>query len=186
MKDRQEEKNNELSEESVEDLEVENEIEAENLDLMADEVKDLNNDLKECRDLLIRMKAENENQRKRLEREIDNAKNFAIQNFISSLLPAKDSLEKGLDIAYVEDNIDPESLFKGMSSTLKIMDEAFKSAGIEVIDPGGEKFNPEIHEAMTIKKLEGAEPNRILCVYQKGYMLNGRLIRPARVEVSEA
>jgi len=137
-----------------------------------------------CREDLLRAHAENENLKKRFKREIDDAHKYAIQDFVIRMLPAKDSLEKGLDIGYMEQNIDPESLFEGMNSTIKIMNEAFKSVGLEVIDPVGHQFDPEIHEAMVVKHLENVKPNTVVTVFQKGYLLNGRLIRPARVEVS--
>ena len=140
--------------------------------------------LENCRENLLRVHAENENMRKRFRREIEDAHKYAIQDFVMRMLPAKDSLEKGLDIGYMEQNIDPESLFEGMNSTVNIMNEAFKSVGIEVIDPVGHQFDPEIHEAMLVKQLENAKPNTVVTVFQKGYLLNGRLIRPARVEVS--
>ena len=133
---------------------------------------------------LIRARAELENQRKRLEREMDHARKYAIQDFVSNLLPAKDSMEKGVDVAYMEDGISAEALMEGTLSTLKICKEAFKQSGVEEIDPLGEEFNPEFHEAMAMKKVEGKKPNIVLSVFQKGYLLNGRLIRPARVEVS--
>ena len=133
---------------------------------------------------LIRARAELENQRKRLEREMDHAGKYAIQDFVSNLLPAKDSMEKGVDVAYMENGISAEALMEGTLSTLKICNEAFKQSGVEEIDPLGEEFNPEFHEAMAMKKVEGKKPNIVLSVFQKGYLLNGRLIRPARVEVS--
>ena len=86
----------------------------------------------------------------------------------------------------MEDGIDGQALFEGMTSTLKICKEAFKSAGVEEIDPLGKTFDPELHEAMAIRQVDGEKPNIVLSVYQKGYLLNGRLIRPARVEVSAA
>ena len=140
----------------------------------------------EYKEQLIRCRAEMENQRKRMEREMDNARKFALQEFITGLLPAKDSMEKGLDISYMEDGIDGEALFEGMTSTLKICKEAFKSVGVEEIDPLGKTFDPELHEAMAIRQVDGEKPNIVLSVYQKGYLLNSRLIRPARVEVSAA
>jgi len=100
------------------------------------------------------------------------------------MLPAKDSLEKGVDIGYMEENINAESLFEGMTATLKIMNGAFKAVGLEEIEPIGHQFDPELHEAMVVKHVEDVKPNKILSVFQKGYLLNGRLIRPARVEVS--
>lgn len=148
------------------------------------ELEELRLELDATKGQLIRSRAELDNQRKRLEREIENAGKFALQGFITKMLPAKDSMEKGLDISYMEDGVDAEALFEGMTSTLRICTEAFKSVGVEEIDPLGKAFDPELHEAMAIKQIEGHEPNIVLSVYQKGYLLNGRLIRPARVEVS--
>lgn len=144
-----------------------------------------NNELEDdCEDQLLRALAENENMRKRHRREVENAHKFAINDFVSRILPVKDSLEKGIDIAYLDESVDAEVLFEGMNNTLKLMDDTFKYAGIEEIDPIGIPFDPEYHEAMAIKKVDDAEPNLVLSVFQKGYLLNGRLIRPARVEVS--
>jgi molecular chaperone GrpE len=138
----------------------------------------------DCEDRLFRALAENENLIKRYKREVDNAHKFAINDFVSRIIPAKDSLEKGIDIAYLNESIDAESLFEGMNATLKIINDAFKFAGLEEINPIGKQFDPEYHEAMAMKKVDGAESNKVLSVYQKGYLLNGRLVRPARVEVS--
>ncbi len=164
------------------DFPIENEPKPENL--IDNELDEIRNQMHEYKEQLMRSKAELENQRKRLEREKENSEKFAIQAFITGLLPAKDSMEKGLDIAYMEDGIDGEALFEGMTTTLKICNESFKAAGVEEINPLGDAFNPELHEAMAIKQAGGVEPNIVLSVFQKGYLLNGRLIRPARVEVS--
>ena len=148
------------------------------------EVEELQNVIIDQRNQIIRSHADMENQRKRLGREIDNARNFAIQDFIVKLLPAKDSMEKGIDIANTEDGIDGETLLEGMVSTLRICNDVFKSAGLKEIDPYDAEFNPELHEAVSVRKVENKKPNIVLSVFQKGYSLNGRLIRPARVEVS--
>ena len=150
------------------------------------EVEELRNAIVDQRNQIIRSHADMENQRKRLEREIDKARNFAIQDFIVKFLPAKDSMEKGIDIANTQDRIDVETLLEGMVSTLSICNEVFKSAGLEEIDPSDTEFNPELHEAVAVRRVEGKKPNIVLSVFQKGYLLNGRLIRPARVEVSIA
>ena len=152
--------------------------------ILSEELEELRIASIDCQEQLLLARAEIENQRKRMEREIENTRKFAIQDFISKLLPAKDSIEKGLDISYMDDEIDTESLLEGMTSTLKICNEAFLAAGVEELNPKGEVFNPEFHEAMTIKKVENEISNIVTSVFQKGYLLNGRLIRPARVEVS--
>lgn len=153
---------------------------------LSNEIEDLKTELKEASEQLFRVHTEMDNQRKRMERETEVAKKYALQDFVTRLLPAKDSMEKGLDISYMENGIDGEVLFEGMTSTLRICDDAFKSVGVELINPLGKDFNPELHEAMAIKQVDDVKPNVVLSVYQKGYLLNGRLIRPARVEVSAA
>jgi molecular chaperone GrpE len=168
----------------IEDNNLEEEQEELDVEINSQEVEDLRIEVSDYKNQLIRSQAELENQRKRMEREMDNARKFAIQDFVSNLLSAKDSMEKGLDVAYMEDGVDAETLLNGVTSTLKICNEAFKQAGVEEINPEGEPFNPDYHEAMSIKVVEGTPPNIVLAVYQKGYLLNGRLIRPARVEVS--
>ncbi len=158
-------------------------------DQMNEEIRDkkleeLRSEMNGYKEQLIRARAEIENHRKRMEREMDNTRKYAIQDFASKLLPAKDSMEKGIDVAYMEDGIDAEALFEGTLSTLKICNEAFKQTGVEEINPKGEVFIPEFHEAISIKKVDNVKPNIVLSVFQKGYLLNGRLIRPARVEVA--
>ncbi len=150
------------------------------------ELDALKQELNAIKDQYLRDRAETENQRKRMVREIENARKFALQDFITRLLPAKDSLEKGLDLSYMENGVNEEVLFEGMTSSLRICNDAFKSAGVEEIDPIGQEFDPELHEAITSRKMEGKKPNMVLSVYLKGYVLNGRLVRPAKVEVSVA
>ena len=149
------------------------------------EIKALQDELEDYKGMLLRSRAENENQRKRLEREITNTREFAITDFMSSLLPMKDSIEKGIDLA-MEEGADRETLFEGLLSTLKICENAFKAAGAEEIIPTvGNIFDPELEEAMVVKQLENELPNTILSVFEKGYLLNNRLIRSAKVEVSK-
>ena len=140
--------------------------------------------LSECQDQLLRIRAEIDNQRKRLKKEIDNAYHYAIQEFVTRILPVKDSLEKGIDVAYVDESIDGETLLQGMISTLNMCNNAFKATGIEEIDPLGKEFDPELHEAVKVTQVKNERPNKIIGVYQKGYLLHDRLIRPARVDVS--
>jgi molecular chaperone GrpE len=148
------------------------------------ELEALRGELIDCQEMLLRTRAENENQRKRLEREIKTSREFAVQDFTLNLLPMKDSLETGIELA-MEEGPDTENMFEGMMSSLKICEGTFKVAGVIEINPSqGDSFNPELHEAMSIKPSESADPNTILAVFQKGYLLNGRLIRPAKVAVS--
>jgi molecular chaperone GrpE len=134
--------------------------------------------------LYLAARAEMENVRKRGEREVQNARKFALKDFIDALLPVKDSLEMGIAVA--NDSIDVNKLREGSELTLKVFTTALEKFGVQELNPVGAKFNPELHEAMAMQPSEQAEPNTVLQVVQKGYMLNERLIRPAMVIVAQA
>jgi len=125
--------------------------------------------------------AEADNIRKRATRDIAHAHKFALENFSRDLLAVKDSLEMGLAAA---DNADAKSLLVGSKATLKLLAGSLQRFGISEIDPVGEPFDPEQHEAMTMQPSDDVEPGSVLTVIQKGYALNGRLLRPARVIVA--
>jgi len=131
----------------------------------------------------LRAMAEFENFRKRTERELDNARKFAIERFAQELVGVGDSLEAGINAATT--NPGP-ALLEGAQATLKQLHRAFDKAGIKLIDPAGQPFDPEWHEAMAVQESRDQPPNTVLSVIQKGYSLNGRLLRPARVIVSKA
>jgi molecular chaperone GrpE len=131
----------------------------------------------------LRAMADFENFRKRTERELDNARKYAIERFAQELVGVGDSLEAG--IAAATANPGP-ALLEGAQATLKQLHRAFDKAGIKVIDPMGSPFDPAWHEAMAVQESRDASPNTVLSVIQKGYSLNGRLLRPARVIVSKA
>jgi molecular chaperone GrpE len=132
-------------------------------------------------DLYVRALAEADNIRKRASRDIQNAHKFALENFSKDLLAVKDSLEMGLAAA---DTADAESLLAGSEATLKLLAGSLERFGISEIHPEGEPFDPEQHEAMTMQPSADVEPGSVLTVIQKGYTLNGRLLRPARVIVA--
>ena len=132
-------------------------------------------------DLYVRAMAEADNIRKRATRDIAHAHKFALENFSKELLAVKDSLEMGLAAA---ENADAESLLAGSEATLKLLAGSLQRFGISEIDPEGEPFDPEQHEAMTMQPSNDVEPGSVLTVIQKGYELNGRLLRPARVIVA--
>ena len=136
-------------------------------------------------DKFMRSQAELDNILKRTKRDVENAHKFAIEKFVSEMLPVRDSLELGLDHAEGED-IDPAKLKEGSELTLRMLGQAMEKFNIRQIDPRGEAFNPEFHEAMTMVPSNEVEPNCVLEVIQKGYTLNDRLIRPARVVVAKA
>ncbi|MDP9009678.1 MAG: nucleotide exchange factor GrpE [Pseudomonadota bacterium] len=131
----------------------------------------------------LRAVAELENYRKRTERELENARKYAIERFAQELVGVVDSLEAG--IVAVTGNPGP-ALLEGAQATLKQLQRAFDKAGIKVIDPIGQPFDPDWHEAMVAQESRDKPANTVLSVIQKGYSLNGRLLRPARVIVSKA
>ena len=131
----------------------------------------------------LRAVAEMENLRKRTEREIDNARKFAVERFAQELVTVGDALEAG--IAAGSENPGP-ALLEGAQATLRQLHRAFEKAGIKIIDPAGQLFDPEWHEAMVAQEDPERPANSVLAVIQKGYSLNGRLLRPARVIVSKA
>jgi len=134
---------------------------------------------------LLLARAELDNNRRRNERDVENAHKFALEKFVRELLPVKDSLELGMAAALGE-GTELEKLREGMALTLKMLGAAMEKFGVSEVDPAGEKFNPERHQAMAMQESPTAEANTVLTVYQKGYLLNDRLIRPAMVVVSSA
>jgi len=134
---------------------------------------------------LLLARAEMENSRRRSERDVESAHKYALEKFVRELLPVKDSLELGLAAATGE-GAELDKLREGMELTLKMLGAALEKFGVKEVNPKGEKFNPERHQAMAMQESATSEPNTVLTVYQKGYLLNDRLIRPAMVVVSSA
>lgn len=152
---------------------------------LAAELAKAQSTIKDYWDQIVRLNAEIENNRKRAQRDIENAHKYAVKNFVESLLPVTDSMELGLD-ASGNENADLETIKQGMNMTLDLFLQTLDKNGISRLDPLGEKFNPEHHQAMTMQEQEDVEPNTVISVMQKGYLLNDRLIRPAMVVVSKA
>jgi len=129
----------------------------------------------------LRAAAELENVRKRAARDVENAHKFALERFALELLAVRDSLEMGLAAG---EDADIESLRQGKEATLKQLVTVLERFGVEELDPQGEPFDPSMHEAMTMQPSADVEPGSVVSVFQKGYALNGRLLRPARVVVA--
>lgn len=129
----------------------------------------------------LRTAAEMENVRKRAARDVENAHKFALERIIGDLLDVRDSLEMSLSAG---DEVSVVSLKEGHETTLKLLVTVMQRFGVEEINPEGEPFDPNRHEAMTMQPSADAEPGSILTIFQKGYALNGRLLRPARVVVA--
>lgn len=128
----------------------------------------------------LRASAEMENVRKRARRDVENAHKFALERFSKELLGVKDTLEMGLAV----EGATVESLLEGSNATLKLLTTTLERFGIEEVDPEGEPFDPEIHEAISMQPADNVEPGSVVSVVQKGYTLNGRLLRPAMVIVA--
>ena len=135
----------------------------------------------EHHDAWLRAKAETENLRRRAQTDIANAHKYAAEKFAEAMLPVKDSLEAALTI----ENATLESLKNGVELTLKQLIAAFEKSGLIEINPVGEKFDPHRHQAVTTLESDG-EPNQVITVFQKGYLLHDRVLRPALVVVSKA
>ncbi len=137
------------------------------------------------KDSVVRAAAEVENIRRRAAQDVEKAHKFALEKFANELLPVIDNLERAIEFADKEnDAIAP--VLEGVEMTAKSFVEAVAKFNVEVVNPQGEAFNPELHQAMAMQPSEDVSPNTVLAVMQKGYTLNGRLLRPAMVMVSKA
>ncbi len=136
-------------------------------------------------DQILRAKAELENVRKRASRDIDNARKFALEGIAAELLPVRDSLELGMEAANNE-TADLKSVRDGMQLIQQMLAKLMEQHGIRTIEPAGEAFDPDLHQAMSMQETAEQAPNTVLAVMQKGYTLNDRLLRPAMVVVAKA
>lgn len=128
----------------------------------------------------VRALAELDNVRRRAEREVANAHRYGLEKLLTSLLPVVDSMEQALQMA-----ADDASMREGLELTMKLFLDVLQKFDVHPIDPMGSPFDPQEHEAMSIQEAPGTAPNTVMAVFQKGYKLNDRLIRPARVIVSK-
>ncbi|MFA0440097.1 nucleotide exchange factor GrpE [Vibrio sp. 10N.286.49.C2] len=140
--------------------------------------------IKEQQDSVLRAKAEMENMRRRTEQEIDKARKYALNKFSEELLPVIDNLERAIAAADTENEV-VKPIVEGVELTHKTLVDVVAKFGLKEINPEGETFNPELHQAMSIQESADHEPNTVMFVMQKGYELNGRVIRPAMVMVSK-
>ena len=129
-------------------------------------------------DTVLRMKADMENQRRRNEKQVEDAHKFAVKKFVEELLPVADSLEMGMA---AEGDI--EKIREGMGLTMNVFNKALEKFSVEAVNPLGEKFNPDLHQAMAMQPSDEYEDGHVSAVMQKGYTLNGRIVRPAMVMV---
>lgn len=148
-------------------------------------IAELEDQLAEAQENALRAAAEMQNIRRRAEQDIQKAHKFALEKFATDLLAVVDSLERGIEVSDVSDEaIRP--MREGMELTYKLLLDTLKRFQVERLDPQGEPFNPEEHQAMAMEESADVEPNSVLKVFQCGYSISGRLLRPAMVVVSKA
>lgn len=152
---------------------------------LEDMVSQLQEDVLAARDAALRAQADAQNIKRRAEQDVEKARKFALERFSGDLLPVVDNLERSLEAASGADELS-KSIAEGVELTLKSLTDAMKKYNIEALDPVGEPFDPQLHQAMTMMENADMEPNTVMAVMQKGYTLNGRLIRPAMVMVTKA
>lgn len=172
-------------------VQPEAEIESANAEAEGEELMALRSALEQAEakasenwDRCLRMQADMENTRKRLQQEVDNARKFGQKSLIEELLPIIDSMEMGVSAANAE-GAEIDKIREGYELTNKMLGQLLNKFNVVAVDPTGEKFDPEKHQAMSMQEGTGAEPNTVVAVMQKGYTLNERLIRPALVMVAK-
>lgn len=163
---------------------VEPEVVEESQEVVADtatlnaQIESLQATIADNEDQLLRLKAELNNQSRRTEKQVQDAHKFAAQKFVEGILPVIDSLEMGMQA-----DGDLEQIRQGMDLTLKQFDSVMEKFKIEAVNPVNEPFNPELHQAMSMQASPDHDNNIVMAVMQKGYTLNGRVVRPAMVMV---
>jgi molecular chaperone GrpE len=149
------------------------------------ETDNLQEQISNANDQVLRIQAEMQNMRRRAERDVENAHKFALDKFTTELLPVVDNLERALGTIEDSDKAQ-QAVFTGLELTLKSFFDVFTRFKIETIDPAGQPFDADLHQAVSMVPNPDVEPNTVIEVFQKGYTLNGRLVRPAMVVVSKA
>ncbi|SFN20680.1 nucleotide exchange factor GrpE [Marinobacter pelagius] len=152
------------------------------------EVEALNAQVQELKDQMLRTQAEMQNVRRRSEIDVEKAHKFALEKFVKELLPVADSLEKAVESTEGQENSGElvASIREGVEMTLELFMKSLAKFNVEQLNPVGEPFDPQQHEAMSMVPAPDAEPNSVVNVVQKGYLLNGRVVRPAMVIVAKA
>lgn len=159
--------------------------EADSVDTLHEQLLGLQEQLNVQKDMAMRAQAEAQNARRRAQQDVERAHKFATEKLLQDLLPVVDNLERALATIDTNDEAN-KAIVEGIELTHKSFVDTLTKHSVEVVDPAGEPFDPELHQAMTQVPNGDVEPNTVLDVFQKGYRLNGRLVRPAMVVVSKA
>lgn len=166
------------------DTSAETDAEDVTIESLSEQIEVLKTAAADSLDKAVRAQAELDNVRKRTARDIQNAHKYSLDKFINELLPVLDSMELGINAAETVEDV--SSLREGMELTMKMFSTSLEKSGVSPVEPKkGDKFNPDQHEAVTMQELDDAESGTIVTTLQKGYELNGRLIRPAMVIVAK-
>ncbi|MBQ0832033.1 MULTISPECIES: nucleotide exchange factor GrpE [unclassified Marinobacter] len=152
------------------------------------ELDALSAQLQDSQEQMLRLQAEMQNVRRRAEMDVEKAHKFALEKFVKELLPVADSLEKAVESTEGHEDAGElvASIRQGVEMTLSLFVSSLKKFNVEPLNPVGEPFDPQQHEAMSMVPAPDAEPNSVVAVVQKGYLLNGRVVRPAMVMVAKA
>jgi len=143
-------------------------------------------EVEKYKDIALRAEAEMQNLRRRAERDVQNAHKYGIERLLQNLLPVLDSLEKAVEVSEAAASDDDDPQLEGIRLCSKLFVDVLTREGVEVLDPLGEPFDPNLHEALSMIENPDLEPNSVMTVIQKGYRLNERLVRPAKVMVSKS
>ena len=143
-------------------------------------------EVEKYKDIALRAEAEMQNLRRRAERDVQNAHRYGIERLLQNLLPVLDSLEKAIEVSEAAASDDDDPQLEGIRLCSKLFVDVLTREGVEALDPLGEPFDPNLHEALSMIENPDLEPNSVMTVIQKGYRLNERLVRPAKVMVSKA
>lgn len=155
------------------------------IEALQQQVEDLKNELVQTKEQSLRVQAEMQNVRRRAQQDVEKAHKFGLEKFVNDILPVADNLERTVAAAS-DSNTDLQAIVEGAELTLKSLMDALKRHQVEAVNPEGEPFDPQLHQAMTAIENRDVEPNTVLNVFQRGYTLHGRLVRPAMVVVSKA
>jgi len=180
------------TEQVVEEQAVEGQVEGEVLSPEQEKINELElalataqSTVADQKDSVIRAKAEVDNIRRRAAQDVEKARKFALEKFAGELLTTVDNLERALQSIDKDDEAQ-KAMYEGVELTYQGLLSSLEKSGISAVDPQDQPFNPELHQAMSMQEVPGVAPNTVIAVMQKGYELNGRLIRPAMVMVSKA
>lgn len=182
----------EIIEQAEEQVEVQLDAAAENISVEQEKINELELALSSAKstvadqkDSVIRAKAEVDNVRRRAAQDVEKARKFALEKFAGEMLTTVDNLERALQ-SIDKDDENNTAIIEGIDLTYQGLLASLEKFSIKAIDPQDQPFNPELHQAMSMQEVEGVAANTVIAVMQKGYELNGRLIRPAMVMVSKA